>query len=293
MPQRAGNAHILLGHAGPLHHPAKDEPEQERPTSPTERGRPSTAIGRSHATGLAQANGVSSAKPTGDPGTSAMHAKAVDAPAPCASSAARDRHDADRQQHRPYFFPHRSAASAAHRNTHKVFEGAFLNVVFCTHLLEFERQTPIGKASACSICRWYHHAAQQEDDTKCRCHCDDTVATLPHGRFVSCRDNQQDPVMRRALRIFLAHGACFPCVERKKPRLMLCGILAQAAIVYTTACCIYLLSSRLLPTPLYDSFTDYQNLLRRRSAGVRRRLFVFALLAAAVMVRVGRYCGSV
>ena len=71
---------------------------------------------------------------------------------------------------------------------------------------------------------------------------------------------------------------------------MICRRIAQACIVYGTACLIYLVAARFLQTPLRDSYTGYQHMLRRRSAKERRRLFLFSLVAAAVMVHVGGYC---
>ncbi len=70
----------------------------------------------------------------------------------------------------------------------------------------------------------------------------------------------------------------------------MCAFFAEVALLYTLACMIYYLSTRVLPTPLADSLTPYQKLLKAESTRVRGKIFVASLLGAMLTVRLIAPC---
>lgn len=64
--------------------------------------------------------------------------------------------------------------------------------------------------------------------------------------------------------------------------------LAYAMLGYIIASVLYLLCTRFVGTPLIDSYTDEQIIIRRESADKRRNIFFAGLVVACVVLYVAR-----
>ena len=76
-------------------------------------------------------------------------------------------------------------------------------------------------------------------------------------------------------------GPCLPHCYRCSPLVMM---LAYVAIAYAMTCVGYLLLSRTVGTPFFDSLTEEQRAIKRLSAAVRYRAFRDAGIASVVLL---------
>lgn len=60
--------------------------------------------------------------------------------------------------------------------------------------------------------------------------------------------------------------------------------VATLAMIYTGACVVYLVLTRNVGTPFYDSLTEEQRTLKTRSARVRGNVFLQSLGLSAMVV---------
>jgi predicted membrane channel-forming protein YqfA (hemolysin III family) len=60
--------------------------------------------------------------------------------------------------------------------------------------------------------------------------------------------------------------------------------LAYGMLIYILASIFYLLRTRTIGTPFYDSLTDEQKKIKRDSANVRRNVFYLGLILSAGLV---------
>lgn len=60
--------------------------------------------------------------------------------------------------------------------------------------------------------------------------------------------------------------------------------LANAAIVYSLSCVLYLLLTRRIGTPFMDSLSKEQRKIKAESSSVRKEIFLKSLLASSVIV---------
>lgn len=64
--------------------------------------------------------------------------------------------------------------------------------------------------------------------------------------------------------------------------------LAYAMLAYIVGSALYLICTRFVDTPLIDSYTDEQIVIRTKSADKRRKIFYGGMLAACILLYIVR-----